>query len=65
VSGPWLIDVRATMEMTGPERLQRIDELDSLGAALLLAYLDGRAPGLVDEWFADRERRKAAVAADA
>ena len=43
------------------ERLDRLDELDSTGVMLLLAYLDGRAPGLVDEWFADREARKAAT----
>ena len=37
--------------MTPAERLRRLENLDRLDVSLLLAWLDGRAPEYVDEWF--------------
>lgn len=41
--------------MTPDERQDRLDVLSDWDRALLLAYLDGRVPAFVDEWFARRK----------
>ena len=38
--------------MSPAERLRRLENLDGFDRALLLAYLDGRVPEYVDDWFA-------------
>lgn len=37
-------------------RLDRLDALTDWDRQRLLAYLDGRAPGYVDEWFEKRRQ---------